>query len=207
MVMLASKKNRQTPPNFMTAIPPYHRQHHDPHQSHMVRDQRHHLLPVNVQSLVPMKYLHLKFQSVRKQYLYMLVLTAIGTEHCAPEPTTLMIREKESLPKDEFHIIDKQTEIVAFQVRCQVLCRRDKKQLLDTFGNEIARFKITIISLHKIFRVYTSSKDTFMSVKRKFGAEKSKMVAEVKNLCDDGRIMKFEAVGDWKGRNAVISNE
>ncbi len=137
----------------------------------------------------------------------MIGVAAIGMEHCAPAPTTLMIKETECLPKDEFHIIDKQSEIVAFQVRGQVLCRRDKKQLLDTSGNEIARFKVIIISLHKIFRVYTSSKEKFMSVKRKFGAEKSKMVAEIKNLCDDGRIMKIEVVGDWKGRNAVISNE
>jgi uncharacterized protein YxjI len=134
-------------------------------------------------------------------------VAAIGLEHCAQEPTTLMMKETESLPKDEFHIIDIQSENIAFQVKGRVLSRRDKKQLLDTHGNEIARFKITIISLHKIFRVYTHSKENFMAVKRKFGAEKSKMVAEIKNICDDGRIMKIEVVGDWKGKNAVISEE
>lgn len=134
-------------------------------------------------------------------------VAAIGLEHCAQERTTLMMKETESLPKDEFHVIDIQSENIAFQVKGRVLSRRDKKQLLDTNGKEIARFKITIISLHKIFRVYTPSKENFMAVKRKFGADKSKMVAEIKNICDHGRIMKIEVVGDWKGKNAVISEE
>ncbi len=36
---------------------------------------------------------------------------------------------------------------------------------------------------------------------------KSKMEANFKNLCDNGRSMTIEAVGDWRDKNVVISEK
>jgi len=134
-------------------------------------------------------------------------VAAIGATYCAVEPTTLAMKEKAfSLSGDTFKIKDAKSGQVVFQIEGKVISLHDKKKLLDGNGNEIAVFAKKLVSIHKTF-VVSRGDEKLMTITKKMAFMKSKMVAEVKNLCSDGREMKIEAVGDWRDKNVVVSEE
>jgi uncharacterized protein YxjI len=136
-------------------------------------------------------------------------VAAIGLEHCAPQPTVLAMKEKLwSLSGDSFKILNAHSGDVAFQIKGKAISLREKKHLLDANGNEIACFQSKLLALHKTFRVYIpSNEEEVMEIKNKVAFVKSKMEASFKNLGDNGKLMKIEAVGDWRDKNVVISEK
>lgn len=136
-------------------------------------------------------------------------VAAISVEHCDQVPTVLVMKEKFwSLSGDSFKILDAQSRDVAFQIKGKAISLRDKKQLMDANGNEIARFQSKLLSFYKTFRVYIPSKEEeVMEIKNKIAFLKSKMEATINNICDHGKPMTIEAVGDWRDKNVVISEK
>ena len=139
-------------------------------------------------------------------------VAAIGANYCAVEPTTLVMEEREkafwqmSYSRATFKIKDAKSGQVVFLIQNKIGSQTGKKIMLDGDGNEIAVFaaKLKLLSIHF---VVSRGDEKLMTITNKMACMKSKLVAEIKNLCSDGRDMKIEAVGDWRDKTFVISKE
>eukprot|EP00590_Aulacoseira_subarctica_P005508 CAMPEP_0172423946 /NCGR_PEP_ID=MMETSP1064-20121228/19666_1 /TAXON_ID=202472 /ORGANISM="Aulacoseira subarctica , Strain CCAP 1002/5" /LENGTH=192 /DNA_ID=CAMNT_0013165575 /DNA_START=108 /DNA_END=686 /DNA_ORIENTATION=+ len=139
-------------------------------------------------------------------------VAAIGANYCAVEPTTLVMEEREkafftlSTSRATFNIKDARSGQIVFLIEGKGGSLQGKKIMLDGDGNEIAVFaeKLKLLSIH--FAVPRGD-EKLMTITNKMAFMKYKMVAEIKNLCIDGRAMRIKAVGDWRNKTFVISEE
>jgi uncharacterized protein YxjI len=136
-------------------------------------------------------------------------VSAINMKYCAQKPKTLVVTEKvKSFTGEDFKIKDAESGEVIFQIAGKLFSLREKKQLLDGNGNEIACFQNKkITSSPRSFEVYARahSNTKLMTMKWKLPFLKSKMSATVWNLCDNGRELQIVMKGDWKNKDATIS--
>ncbi|GER44282.1 hypothetical protein STAS_21182 [Striga asiatica] len=134
-------------------------------------------------------------------------VNVLGPHFCVGYPVDLTVQKKLSFSEGNFGVTDINGNVM-FTVRGKLFSLRDRRVLLDAFGNPVITFQQKILSAHRRWQVFrgesTEPKDLLFSVRKSSIIQlKTKLhVYMAANTSED--VCDFRISGSYFERSCVI---